>query len=93
MINKALEHINNNHYRTIETFLDNDKAWIETTLNLKEQLKDKINSKDIIFKNKSNLYKKHKDFNDYVVAWRDKRINDLELQKQDKIVERVRQRG
>ena len=92
MINKAVEYIKNSNYRKIESYLDNDKAWIDATLSLKKQLEDKITSKEIIFKTKSNMYKKHKDFNDWIVARQDKKLKDLELQKSDKVLERVRQR-
>ena len=92
MIKKAIKHITNNHYRKIESFLDNDIAWVDATNKLKEYLANRIKAKDVVYKNKSNLFKKHKDFNDYIIARRDKKLQDLELQKEDRVIERVRQR-
>ena len=47
----------------------------------------------MVLKDKSYLYKKYKDFNEYIIAKRDKRIEDLAFQKeQNKVLERVRQR-
>lgn len=92
MIKKWVEHIKAWNYKKIESFLDNDKAWKDATWFLKEQLENEITSKEIIFKTKSNMYKKYKDFNDYILARRDKKIQDIELLKNDRVLERIRQR-
>jgi len=48
MIKKAIKHITNNHYRKIESFLDNDIAWIDATNKLKEYLTNRIKAKDVV---------------------------------------------
>ena len=96
MLDKAVNAIDikvkNGTYTHIESYLDNDTAWIEATKQLKSAFSKDIETKKIIFKNKSNLFKKHKDFNDYIIARRDKKVQELQHYKSHEALERVRQR-
>ncbi len=94
MVQKAIDYIQENSYKKIELFLDNDVAWNDAVIKIKEWLKTEIESKKLSLKDKSNLYKKHKDLNEYLIARRDKRILDMKLQREDKeLLERFRERN
>jgi len=89
MVNKAIEYIKNSNYKQVETYLDNDEAGKNTTWFLLNEL-EPLNLK---VKDKSNLYSKHKDLNDYLIFLRDKKVQDLQYQRENnEILERVRER-
>jgi hypothetical protein len=87
-----LQHILNSNYKKVETFLDNDTAWKDATNYLLNELQNEIHSKQIIFKNKANLYKWFKDLNEYILARQKKKVQDLGLLKEDLSIERTRER-